>query len=177
MSFLIKSIDKSNDMRCDEIIEQLSDLLFSFRHELALLKNKNINFSVKDAKDEVFEYFQANYEIFYCLIDNKIIAYMVLKIFDDTVWIEQLFTQKNYRRHKIAQTLLNEANNLASQSGKETAFVNVHPNNVKMINFLQNNNYTVLNLLEVRKKYNNEILNDKINVSFKNQDISLDFDY
>jgi len=48
--------------------------------------------------------------------------------------------------------------------GGTTVFNWVHPNNDKMIKFLSKMGYNVLNLIEIRKPWKNEILTQKIRV-------------
>jgi ribosomal protein S18 acetylase RimI-like enzyme len=159
------------------LLTELSYLVYDFRHELAILKNKHINYTKENAIEEVKDYLITPYEFYYISIDEKTVAYIVLKIFDDTVWIEQLFTHKAYRRKKLAQKLTDFATLKAETLGKNTAFVNVHPNNEKMLKFLANQGYTVLNLLEIRKPYTKEKTQTKINITHNKTNQSFEFDY
>ncbi|MDD4157557.1 MAG: GNAT family N-acetyltransferase [Candidatus Cloacimonetes bacterium] len=159
------------------LLTDLSYLIYDFRHELAILKNKGINYTKENAIEEVKDYLITPYELYYISINEKTVAYLVLKIFDDTVWIEQLFTLKEHRRKHLAQKMIDLATKKAETLGKNTAFVNVHPNNEKMLKFLANQGYTVLNLLEIRKSYPNEKIQTKITITHKKTNQSFDFDY
>lgn len=162
---------KINKITCKEArLDDLASLLYYFRHELALLKERKLTYSRDDAKEELSDYFTSEYEVYLADKGDKAIAYCILRVFDKTVWLEQLFVLEEARRNKYAGKLLSIANQRANDLGKETAFINVHPNNHKMIKFLASNDYDVLNLIEVRKLYNKEKINSKINVgenSFK----------
>ncbi len=142
----------------------LSFLLAEFRNELALLKKRKLNYSLSQAVEELAEYFSSDYEIYIAVKSNTIIGYAILKIFDKTVWLDQLFVHKAERRNSVASSLLEIVNKRAVDYGKETAFIHVHPNNHKMLKFLAKNGYDVLNLLEIRKLYNNESINTNIKV-------------
>ncbi len=158
----------------DENFSDIIQMIHDFRHELAALKNKLLRFNLEKAKDEAIDYLQNPYELYAIktLGDyTGFCASCVLRVFDKTVWLEQLFTKPDFRRNKFARKLLKIANNKARSLGKNTAFVNVHPNNVKMINFLKSESYSVLNLLEIRKAYTNETLTTKIKVE------DIEFDY
>ena len=48
--------------------------------------------------------------------------------------------------------------------GNDTVYNYVHPNNHRMIEFLRKRGYTVLNLIEIRKPYQNEKLTQTITV-------------
>ncbi len=161
----------------NELITDLSNLIYYFRHELAVLKNKNINYSKDNALEEIQEYLITPYELYFVTLNQKVIGYLVLKIFDDTVWIEQLFTHKDFRRKQTAKNLTDFATQRAKILGKNTAFVNVHPNNEKMLKFLASQGYTVLNLLEIRKAYTNEKIQTMISVQIKSTNQSFEFDY
>jgi len=134
----------------------ITPLLVNFRKELALLKNRKLNYNLADAKAELKDYFSSDYEFFIALKSDSVIGYAILKVFDETVWLDQLFVLEAERKNSVATKLLAIANERANNYGKETAFINIHPNNHKMIKFLAKNGYNVLNLIEVRKPYNNE---------------------
>lgn len=158
----------------DENFSDIIQMIHDFRHELAVLKNKFLRFDFEKAKDEAIEYLQKPYELYAVMTPGGIrgfCAYCVLRIFDETVWLEQLFTKPDFRRNKFAKNLLDIATEKAESFGNNTAFVNVHPNNVKMINFLKSESYSVLNLLEIRKAYPKETLTTKIKVD------DIEFDY
>lgn len=155
--------NKKIPLTCEKI-PTLPELIYDFRHELARLKKKKLNYSLEDATSESNEMLAKDYELYITYQDEKAIAYALLRIFDATVWLEQIYVTKTERRSGIASELLDIANKRANDFGKETAFVNVHPNNDKMIKFLASNGYEVLNLLEIRKLYNKEKIASNIKV-------------
>ncbi len=145
-------------------LEDLGLLLHDFRQELASLKMRKINYTLADAKQEWKDYSTNEYEIYLAQENNISLGYAILRIFDQTVWLEQIYLSKQERRKGYATKLLEQANRRANDFGKETAFINVHPNNHKMIKFLAKNGYEVLNLIEVRKLYNKEKISTTIQV-------------
>ena len=78
------------------------------------------------------------------------------KIIDGVVWVESLFVSEQERRKGIATRLYLETEKVAQELGNSTLYNWGHPNNDKMIAFLSRMGYDVLNLIEVRKKLNNE---------------------
>ena len=76
-----------------------------------------------------------------------------------------MYVVEEYRRHGVASALFQEAEKLAKQYGETTVFNYVHPNNDGMIAFLRKHGYTVLNLIEIRKPYQDEKLSTKIQVA------------
>ena len=89
---------------------------------------------------------------------------MVCRIDNSVVWVESLFVTNSARKNGIASKLYKKAENIAKKLGSTTVFNWVHPNNDKMITFLSKMGYNVLNLIEIRKPWENEILNQKISV-------------
>ena len=74
----------------------------------------------------------------------------------DRVWVESIFVREEYRRQGVAAALHGKAEEIAASYGNDTVYNYVHPNNHRMIEFLRKRGYTVLNLIEIRKPYQNE---------------------
>jgi len=144
--------------------KQIAKLIAMFRCELKSLKGIEANLNITGAQDEFKEYMNAKYPIFVAANGNNLIGYLVCKIENGVVWAEYLFVEKKYRRCKVATKLYKKAEKLAESLGNDTVYNWVHPNNDKMINFLSNIGYNVLNLIEIRKAYKDEKLNRIINI-------------
>lgn len=89
---------------------------------------------------------------------------MVCRVENNLVWVESLFVLNNFRRKGIASKLYKEAEEISETLGGETVFNYVHPNNYKIIKFLAKMGYDVLNLIEIRKPWKDEILNKEIRI-------------
>lgn len=143
--------------------ENISGLIAQFRVELRQLKGITSIPKVVQAKEEFREYLEAKYPIFVAEDENKeLLGYLVCRIDGSVVWAESIFVSTGARRSGIASKLYNEAENVARELGGTTVFNWVHPNNDKMIKFLSNMGYNVLNLIEIRKPWENELLTQKI---------------
>lgn len=81
-----------------------------------------------------------------------------------TVWVESIFVDEEYRRRGIASALFAKAEEIAAKFGKDAVFNYVHPNNDRMIAFPARHGYTVLNLIEIRKPYREEITTRKYRI-------------
>lgn len=112
----------------------------------------------------MLEYLQAGYPCFAAVEHEAFIGYMVCRVEKPTVWVESLYVKEEYRRSGVATKLYQTAENLATSYGEDTVFNFVHPNNHGMIEFLRKRGYSVLNLIEIRKPYPNEVLSQKISV-------------
>lgn len=144
---------------------EISKLIAQFRVELKQFKGIIATPKIDQAKEEFKEYVEANYPIFVAEDDNKqLLGYLVCRIQDSVVWAESLFVSNNSRRIGVASKLYKEAENIAKELGGTTVFNMVHPNNDKIINFLSKMGYHVLNLIEIRKPWEDEILTQKIRV-------------
>lgn len=143
--------------------EKISKLIAQFRVELKQLKGITSIPKIEQAKEEFREYIEAKYSIFVAEDNNKeLLGYLVCKVDGSVVWAESIFVANSIRRNRIASKLYKEAENIAKELGGTTVFNWVHPNNDKMINFLSKMGYDVLNLIEIRKPWENEILTKKI---------------
>ncbi len=145
--------------------KEISILISLFRAELKRLKGTESAPDIERAKVDFREYVSAKYPIFVAEDgEGKVNAYLVCKIIDDVVWVESLFVSEQERRKGIATSLYHEAEKLAQELGALTLYNWVHPNNDKMISFLSRLGYDVLNLIEVRKKLNNEVTTGTVKV-------------
>jgi len=132
-------------------------LIALFRVELASLKEIKKEPDIVNAKEELQEYINCKYPIF--VAENKdksIIGYIVCKIESEVVWAESLYVLPEFRRTGIASLLFNEAEKLAQKFGNDTVYNWLHPNNHRMIKFLEKKGYDVLNLIEIRKAWKGE---------------------
>lgn len=145
--------------------ESVARLIASFRVELRELKGIKSTPKLDQAKEEFNEYIEAEYPIFVAEdISREIIGYLVCRVEDKVVWAESLFVENGARRKGIASSLYKEAEKLAVKLGGDTVYNWVHPNNDKIIKFLSKMGYDVLNLIEIRKPRENEVLSQKITV-------------
>lgn len=145
--------------------EKISRLIAQFRLELKQFKGITSILKIEQAKEEFSEYIEAKFPIFVAENNSKeLLGYLVWRIDNGVVWVESLFVSNSARKNGIASKLYKKAENIAKELGSTTVFNWVHPNNDKMITFLSKMGYNVLNLIEIRKPWENEILNQKISV-------------
>jgi ribosomal protein S18 acetylase RimI-like enzyme len=145
--------------------EKIARLIAQFRVDLKQLKGIKSIPNIEQAKEEFREYIEAKYPIFVAEENNKeLLGYLVCRIDNETVWAESLFVSYDARRMGIASKLYEKAEEIAKKLGGSTVYNWVHPNNDKMITFLSKKGYNVLNLIEIRKPWENEVLTKKIAV-------------
>jgi len=149
----------------EEEIQETAELVARFRVELCNLRGIKKPPNVAAATEELNEYVDNGFPIFIALNEeNVIIGYIVCRIDGEVVWAESLYVMPEYRRMGTASILYDRAEQLAKKLGNETVYNWVHPNNEKIINFLDKKGYNVLNLIEVRKAYTDEKIAQKIRV-------------
>ncbi|GAA0127135.1 hypothetical protein UT300019_30390 [Clostridium sp. CTA-19] len=145
--------------------EKIAILIAQFRVDLKELKGIKSKFNIEQSKEEFEEYIEANYPIFVAEENNKeLLGYLVCRIDNGTVWAESLFVSHDVRRNGIASKLYKKAEDIAKELGESTLYNWIHPNNDKVIKFLSKKGYNVLNLIEIRKPWDNEILTKTITV-------------
>ncbi len=142
----------------------LAPLAAAFRVELNAFKNIVSNPDLQSGLEEIQEYFQAGYPVYTAVEGTESIGYMVCRVEDPIVWVESLYVKEEYRRKGIASALFEKAEALAESHEQDTLFQYVHPNNQRIINFLRNKGYTVLNLIEIRRPFKDEKLTTHITV-------------
>lgn len=169
-----EKIKQEEQYRLFEIKESNKHLLINvvmeFRNYLNNLNGYDRNAEEKDVKEEIDYYLDNNYPIYAISINGLVVGYCVIKIIDDVVWLESLYVRKDHRNKGIGEALFNKAQDIAYEHQNDTLYINVHPNNDIMFSFLRKMNYDILNLIEVRKAYKNEILNEEYEIgnnSFK----------
>ncbi|MBR4421166.1 MAG: GNAT family N-acetyltransferase [Erysipelotrichaceae bacterium] len=131
-------------------------LVQEFRKTLSAFRNLKYEGDVDDALEELKYYLKRGYPVYAVSDNGRYIAYAVCRIDGDVVWLESIFVRKEYRRKGIGKMLLDRAEALSEEYDNDTLYFYVHPNNHEMLNFLKVNGYDVLNLIEIRKAYQDE---------------------
>ncbi|RIA75516.1 acetyltransferase (GNAT) family protein [Anaeroplasma bactoclasticum] len=143
----------------------LATMISLFRVTLRRFKNIESKPNIEDAKEELEEYitYKKKYKIYLCIEDDKALGYIILRI-DGVIWVEQIYVLEESRRKGVASLLYDFSENVSKAMGEDTLYNYVHPNNNAIINFLKSKDYTVINLIEIRKKYNGEETLSKIKI-------------
>lgn len=135
-----------------------------FRVELNSYRKIITKPNIKAGFEEIEEYLSNGFPVYAALINGEYAGYAVCRVDSEVVWVESLFVKEEYRRRGVATALHKKAEEIAASYGDETVYNYVHPNNHRMIEFLRNRGYTVLNLIEIRKPYKGEKLTQTITV-------------
>lgn len=144
--------------------EKMSRLIAQFRIDLEQYKAISSIPKIDEAESEFQEYVDVGYPIFVAENSNgDLLGYLVCRLDEGVVWAESLVST-DVRRSGIATKLYIEAEKVSEKLGNDTVFNWVHSNNDKIIKFLSKMGYDVLNLIEIRKPWKNEVLASKINV-------------
>ena len=151
-------------VRITQVNDSLAQMVALFRVELRSYKGIVSKPNVDAGREEMEEYLAAGFPVFAAMVDGQYAGYVVCRVDSEVVWVESIFVKEEYRRHGIATTLHNKAEEIAASYGDDTVYNYVHPNNHRMIEFLRKRGYTVLNLIEIRKPYQGEKLTQVIHV-------------
>ena len=130
-----------------QVNDALAEMVALFRVELRSYKGIASKPNAEDGREEMKEYLLAGFPVFAATVHGEYAGYVVCRIESEVVWVESIFVREEYRRQGVA-----------------TVYNYVHPNNHRMIEFLRKRGYTVLNLIEIRKPYQNEKLTQTITV-------------
>ena len=147
----------------EKYFEQTCKLLADFRVTLRAFKNIKSEPDIDSARQELKWAIDDKWPIYLVEENNNIVGYMLLRI-DDCVWVEHIYVTPSFRRKGVASLLYNKAEDVSKSIGGDTVYNFVHPNNDGMMSFLRSKGYTVLNLVEVRKPYKDEMLNKKYKI-------------
>lgn len=152
-------------------VSRLSHLIAHFRVELNRFKAVHSPIDLEMARRELGEYFDEGLPIFVAEGDGSdLLGYLVCRVQDGVVWAEYLYITPVSRRKGLASALCARAEELVREHGGDTVYNWVHPNNDNIISLLRKRGYTVLNLVEIRKPWENERLTEKIRVGVHEYD-------
>jgi len=144
--------------------DKLAPLVAAFRTQLRSYKGIKSQPNIEAGKEEIIEFLESGFPIYAIENNGTLTGYIVCRIDEPCLWVEHIFVREEYRRKGIATMLFEKAEEIAASIGEETIYNYVHPNNENMIQFLRSKGYTVLNMIEIRKPYNNEKLTTTIQV-------------
>ena len=146
-------------------IEKLVPLIAQNAVSLAKLKNRPKKIDLNAANEELSYYLKNEFPIFLAINEKEeILGFTICRVDENVVWDELLFVIPEERRKGIASALFKRAEQVAIDLGGDTLYNWVHPNNERSIPFLKKQGYDVLNMIEIRKKYSNEKLTQRIKV-------------
>ncbi len=137
----------------------------AFRVALHAYKGIAAQPDIAGGREEILDFLKSGYPVFAAEDSGRYVGYLVCRIEDTLLWVEQIYVCEDSRRKGIASLLFGKAEEIARAMGEETVFNFVHPNNHGMIGFLRSKGYTVLNLIEIRKPYAGEKLTTTIRVN------------
>ncbi len=152
-------------------IDAIAPLIAGFRVALKGYKGIAARENLPAAKEEFLEYIQAGFPIYLCFEGERCAGYLVCRVDAPVVWVESIYVAPEHRRGGIASALFAKAENLAASYGEDTLYNYVHPSNDAMLGFLRKRGYSVLNLIEIRKKHEGEVTREKVRV------MNNEFDY
>ena len=144
--------------------DRIAPLVAAFRVQLRSYKGIKSQPNTEAGKEEILEYLESGFPVYAVEDSGDFVGYIVCRIDEPCLWVEQIFVLEDYRRRGVATMLFNKAEEIAASMGEDTVYNFVHPNNGHMIQFLRSKGYTVLNMLEIRKPYEGEKLTTTIHV-------------
>ena len=144
--------------------DKIAPLAAAFRTQLKSYKGIPSQPDSDAGKEEILAFLEAGFPVYAVEECGVFVGYIVCRIDDSCLWVEQLYVREEYRRKGVATTLFKKAEEIAASMGEDTVYNFVHPNNEIMIRFLRAKGYTVLNMIEIRKPYSGERLTTTVHV-------------
>ena len=144
--------------------EEIAPLIAAFRTALCGYKGILSEPDPQAGGEEFLDLLRSGFPVFAAEEAGGLIGYLVCRIEEPTLWVEQIYVCPDDRRKGVASLLFAKAEEIAASMGEDTVFNYVHPNNDAMIAFLRAKGYTVLNLIEIRKPYKGEKLSAAVRV-------------
>jgi len=149
----------------DDFKAKLVPLIAQNAIALAKLKSREKKVDLDSASEDLSYYLKNKFPIFLAINErDEILGFTICRVDENVVWDELLYVIPEERRKGIASALFKRAEQVAIELGGDTLYNWVHPNNEKSIPFLKKQGYDVLNFIEIRKKYENETLTQRIRV-------------
>ena len=145
-------------------IDCVAPLVAKFRDTLRGLKGYLPRDDLSAAGKKWMDYCQPGFSTYIAYEGSQCVGYLVCRIDTPTVWVESVYVLPEFRKKGIASALYEQAERLAQSFGEDTVYNYVHPNNDAMIGFLRKRGYDVLNMIEIRKKYEGEVIRMKVQV-------------
>ena len=149
----------------DDFKVKLVPLIAQNAITLARLKNRERKVDL-DAANEDLDYYLKNKFLIFLAINERdeILGFTICRVDENVIQDELLYVIPEERRKGIASVLFKRAEQVAIELGGDTLYNWVYPNKEKSISFLKKQGYDALNLIEIRKKNENETLTQRIRV-------------
>ena len=144
--------------------DRIAPLVAAFRVQLKSYKGINAQPDIEAGKEEIIEFLNSGFPVYAAEDDGILVGYIVCRIDESCLWVEHIYVREDSRRKGVATMLFRKAEEIAASLGEDTVYNFVHPNNEGMIRFLASKDYTVLNMIEIRKPYKDEKLTTTIHV-------------
>ena len=144
--------------------DKVAPLVAAFRIQLKSFKGIRSQLNIEAGKEEILEFLEAGFPVYAVEDKGALVGYIVCRIDEPCLWVEQIYVGEDCRRKGIATMLFEKAEEIAASMGEATVYNFVHPNNEPMIRFLRSKGYTVLNMIEIRKPYRDEKLTATIHI-------------
>ncbi len=153
-------------IRIDETTaDRIAPLAAAFRVALRSYKGIDSDPDADAGREEILDFLSSGYPVFADQEDGEWAGYIICRIEEPCLWVEQIYVRPEFRRKGVATRLFEKAEEISGAMGEETVFNYVHPNNEGMIRFLRSKGYTVLNMIEIRKPWKGETLTTEIEVA------------
>ena len=99
--------------------DKLAPLAAAFRTQLKSYKGIQSQPNIDAGKEELLEFLESGFPVYAVEERGVYVGYIVCRIDDPCLWVEQLYVRDDYRRKGIATTLFNKAEEIAASMGED----------------------------------------------------------
>lgn len=146
---------------CGQVIRLVSE----FRRSVDAFRGNEHEADLDSAAQELEDWLRPGFCVFVAEHEpGALVGFIVCRVADGVVWAESMYTDPAFRRKGVGSMLFQRANELAKENKHDTVYGWVHPNNDVIIAFLRHHGYDVLNLIEVRRAHDGEVLKDSVTI-------------
>jgi len=134
----------------DNLAEFYRDFFNEMRERQGLDKLKlSHEEAVETAKDSLRD----NSWVFVAENKGKLIGSARLQLWDGAYFVGEVHVAQNWRRKGVGSKLLSSCEDLVHKKGETSIYLTVEPKHHKSLKFLIHNGYDTLNMLELRKDF------------------------
>jgi len=133
---------------------ELAELYIEFFNEMREWQGwEQLKLDSEEAKKTVKESLDKNSMVFVSEDSGKLVGFARVQHWDGAYFVREVFVAKLFRRKGVGSKLLARCEDFARKNGETSLYLTVEPKHSVSLEFLIQNGYNTLNMLELRKDF------------------------
>jgi len=138
----------------DSDLNNLAELYRDFFNEMREWQGwEKLKLSHEEAVETAKDSLRDNSWVFVAEDKGKLIGFARLQFWDGAYFIREGYVAQSWRRKGVGSKLLSSCEDLVRKKGETSIYLTVEPKHHKSLKFLIHNGYDTLNMLELRKDF------------------------